>query len=355
MFARACVLAMVLSLSVRLAAGQTVEASAVAQSLLRDIANARRLLQSNQSPWQDTAARPQPQPLAVLAQELPGNAIWVAFKPVDERVRAAYWLQRQSYLEKDAAVRQRREARELLPALAAAIRAERDRYNPTVINLAVRQVAQADNALVHLEYHAALCVLWSMADLLGLWDRQAALEVAQDHLSDLRHDGAGKSELRASVARGMDRTLETIAQMIETAIAWRPVGESLAGPSIGPSDIGPAGGSRSDAERHFADHAVLGHAFDPWRHGSVVTSGATPLVYDQVNARLALSRPPQETKCLAACPRYRDWQDKLDDHRYGWSPYMDSAARQKPCCDWRALQPWAAWPAAKGADNAGGL
>jgi len=350
MFARACLLAIVLSLSIGLAAGQTIEASAVAQSLLSDIDKAQCLLQANQSPWQDPGARPQAEPLALLRGELPGSHIWLVFKPLDQRLREAYWLQRQSYLEKDAAVRPRREARELLPELAAAIRVERRCYNRTIAALAVRQVAQLDNALSHMEYHAALCILWSMADLLGLWDRQAALEVAEEHLADLCRAGSGRTELQPKIAGRMTRKLDLIAQIIAAAGAWRPRPEALAPTELGPADI-----ARARVGHHFADHADLGSAFDPWRDNTVLDGSATPLVFNETNAAFALSFPAPETRCLNPCPRYREWQDALGDYHYGWSVYKHSAAQQKPGCDWRALEPWATWPGAKGAQNAGGL
>jgi hypothetical protein len=355
MFQRACLLAIVLSLSIGLAAGQTIEASAVSQSLLSDIDKAQGTLQSNQSPWQDPGARPQAEPLAVLREELPGSHIWLAFKPVDQRVRRAYWLQRQSYLEKDAAIQLRREARELLPELAAAIRAERRCYDRTVTNLAARQVAQLDNALSHMEYHAAMCILWSMADLLGLWDRQAALEVAEEHLADLCKAGSGKAELHAKIAQRMARKLDIIAQIIEMAGAWQPMPGTQGVQSIGPVTLGlvDVGGAR--AGRHFADHADLGQAFDPWRKNTVLDGSATPLVFDETNAAFALSFPAPQTRCLNPCPQYRQWQKTLGDYQYGWSVYKNSAAQQKPGCDWRALEPWAKWPGAKGAQNAGGL
>ncbi|MBU0610751.1 MAG: hypothetical protein KKI08_22895 [Armatimonadetes bacterium] len=350
MLLRACLLAFVASLSVSLAAGQTIEASAVAQSLLLDINRAQALLESNQSPWQDPAARPQPEPLGVLADELPGSHIWGAFKPVDQAVRRAYWLQRHVPLDKDAAVKPRREARELLPQLAAAIRAERRCYNRTVISLAVRQVAQVDNALEHLEYHASLCLLWSMADLLGLWDRQAALEIAQAHLADMRQAGSGKTDLRAKTARRMADKLTVIGQIIAAAEAWQPIHECP-----GPTELGLINPRTAANAHHFADPAVLGGAFGPWRDNQTKVSGATPLVYDEINAGYALSFPPRETRCLYRCPEYRPWQKELNDYRYGWSIYKNSAAQQKPGCDWRNLPPRATWPGAKGAENAGGL
>jgi hypothetical protein len=350
MLPRVCLPALILCLSVSLAAGQTIEASAVAQPLLSDLSRAQGLLDANQSPWQEPGARPQAEPLAVVREALSGNRIWVAFKPVDRAVRRAYWLQQQSYLEKDAAVRQRREAQELLPALAEAIRADRDCYPRSVTNLAARQIAQVDNALKHLEYHAALCVLWSMADMLGLWDRQAALEVAQDHLADLCHSGAGKPQLPEKVARRMSRKVEVIAQIIAAALAWRPPADS-----IGPVELGPARAAGSRGSRHFADHADLGAAFDPWRDNWAPESGATPLVFDETSAGYALSMPARETRCLHARPQYHDWQRTLHDYRYGWSVYQYSSAQQKPGCDWRKLEPWATWPGAKGAPISGGL
>lgn len=351
MSTRACVLLAVLWIAGGVACAQSVESSAVARSLVDDIRNARAQLEAGCSPWQDPAGRPRPEPLAVLRQELPGNHIWKAFKPVDRLVREAYRLQRQGYIVKDAAVAERREARALLPALAEAITLESPCYNRRVTSTALRQVSQADYALRFMQYQSALCVLWSMADLLGLWDRQAALEVAEEHVGEMQRRGSRARNLRPNEARRMSRRLDVISRMIDTAVCWQPLPES-----IGPGDISPRRISDTRSDRHFASHARLGAAFDPWRDGSTIDGSATPLVYDETNLEFALSFPPQETECLHVRPKWRDWQRQLNEYRYGWVAETNTAAGQwAVCCDWRRLLPESSWPGARGIDNAGGL
>jgi len=346
-----CLLAGVLTMVVAGAAhAESVKAQAVGQSLLQDLQQAQSLLEANRSPWQNPAGRPQAEPVALLRGELPGNGLWAAFVPVDRLVRAAYRLQRQGYIVKDAALPERREARELLPALRDAIRAERACYNPTVISIASRQVVQLDYALYNMQYHAALCLLWSTADLLGLWDRQAALIVAEEQLAAMRQRGANQAQLGERTARAMVKRTEIVARMIECALAWKPMPET-----VNPGIPSPLGG-QVKAARHFADPTNLGGAFEPWRDQAIVGS-ATPVVMDTYNMRQGLMSPFRNTTCLHPCPEvYRDWQYALDDFRYGWTVYTDTAAQPwKTGSDWRRLQPWDTWPGAKGAQNAGGL
>ena len=350
---RLSMLAVLLVLAVASGWAQNVPASAVGQSLLQDLNQARAQTQANRSPWADPLGRPQPEPVALLLSELPGSRIWNAFKPVDQFAREALRAQRQGYIVKDAAIRERRSARSLLDDLSAAIRAERPSYSHRAMRTALLQVAQVDYALKHMEYYSSLCILWSMADVLGLWDRQAALEVAYAHLAELRERGAGRGQLRDHDARRMDRDLEAISQIITTALAWEPLPES-----IGPANSSPQDPGAVTAARHFADPADLGEAFEPWRDGAVVNPACGPMTYDETHAREAFSLLPRNTRCLTPCAqRYRDWQYALDDYRYGWVVDTHTAANPPwdVNCDWRRLEPGAAWPGAKGAQDAGGL
>jgi hypothetical protein len=284
------------------AGADTVTAQAVGQSLLEDLSHARAVLQDNRSPWEDPAARPQAEPVAVLASELPGYRIWLEFKPVDKLVREACRAQWEGYIDKDAGMTPRRDAVARLDELSAAIRAERPSYTRPPIRTAYLQVGQLDYALKHMEYNASMCLLWSMADILGLWDRQAALEVAERHLAELRRDGAGRRELAPRKAQRMIVELDAITMVIKAALDWRPLTEGI------PVEC---------------------------------TSG-----------------PARHTCCLSPCPeRYRDWQYILDDFRYGWVVDHDTSA-DPPWdrdCDWRRLHPQPTWPGAGGVWNAGGL
>ncbi|MEN6400729.1 MAG: hypothetical protein ABFD94_02190 [Armatimonadia bacterium] len=330
---------------------ETAVAQGLAQSLLADLQAAQCALDRNQSPWPDRASRPQPEPVAALSAELPGNCIWQAFRPVDLAIRQAYRAQRSQYLEKDAGIIQRRTARTGLDPLRDAIKQERACYGNRTIGLALRQVDQVDNALRHLEYYSALCIMWSMADILGLWDRQAALESAGDHLRSARNGALRRQNLSSSHARALKSRLATISTMIETAINWQPA----------PEGIGPCGDLASSGapdNHHWATHYDPGGAFGPWREPhQFEETGASPWLLVQPWTRDALDQPAPETRCLAPCPKkYRDWQYKLADPRYGWLVYTHTAASQwRVDCDWRSLEPRATWPGAKGIQNAGGL
>lgn len=328
---------------------ETAAAQGLAQSLLSDLQVAQCALDRNQSPWPERTSRPQPEPVAALAAELPGNCIWQAFRPVDLAIRQAYREQRSQYLEKDAGIIQRRTARTGLDDLREAIQQERACYGNRTISLALRQVDQVDNALRHLEYYSALCIMWSMADILGLWDRQAALESAEDHLRSARAGNLRRQQLSASRARSLKTRLATISTMIETAVNWKPAPEGL-GPC---ADLA----SRAPDSPHWAEHYDPGGAFGPWRETTTEETGASPWLHVQPWTREALDQPAPETRCLTPCPKkYRDWQYKLGDPRYGWRVYTHTAASQwRVGCDWRDLAPRATWPGAKGIQNAGGL
>ena len=346
----ALVLVVVTLSSLGTAFAETAAAQGLAQSLCADLQAAQCTLDRNQSPWPDRASRPQPEPIAALAAELPGNCIWQAFRPVDLAIRQAYRAQRSQYLEKDAGVIHRRTARTGLDPLREAIKQERACYSNRTVSLALRQVDQVDNALRHLEYYSALCVMWTMADMLGLWDRQAALESAEDHLRSARAGALGRKALSSGHARAVKSRLATISTMIETAINWKPA----------PEGIGPCShlASATPDSPHWATHYDPGGAFGPWREPREFRqTGASPLILVQPWTREALGRPAPETRCLVPCAKkYRDWQYKLHDLRYGWLVYTHTAASQwRVDCDWRNLEPRATWPGAKGIQNAGGL
>lgn len=331
---------------------QEVERTALGQSLLGDLRAAQDCLEKGQSPWPDRTSRPQAGPVAALRASLPGNGIWEAFKPVDCAIREAYHQQRSIYLEKDAGLIERRAARTELEPLRDAIKTERRCYSNATVGTALRQLDQVDYALRHLQYHAALCVMWSMADALGLWDRQAALESAERHLGAARERGLRRQQLSSGEAKHLTQRLDTITCMIQTAVAWKPAPEA-----IGPSEVDLMVGSYGRNDRHFAEPYDPGGAFDSWRETRPEQTGASPWLHVQPWTRDDLERPAPETRCLAPCPRrYRDWQYTLNDYRYGWLVYTHSAAGNwKPGCDWRELQPKATWPAGRGAQNAGGL
>jgi hypothetical protein len=331
---------------------QNVPAAAVGQSLSHDLDQALTTVQAHKSPWEDPAARPQPEPLTLLLSELPGGRIWNAFRPVDNHVREAYRSQQQGYIVKDAGVVDRREACALLTPLRTAIIAERRSYPRRATATALFQLGELDNALKHMEYYSALCVLWSMADVLGLWDRQAALEIAADHLSGLRDRYQGRANISDRDSRRLTCELSAIEGIIEAAVAWQ------APPDIGPAPCNPYATARAADVRHFANPAVLGGAFQPWRDGAQVDPACNPMTYDETHAAEAFASPARLTRCLSPCARrYRDWQYVLEDFRYGWIVNTHTAASGPwdVNCDWRRLPPLPTWPGAQGAENAGGL
>lgn len=333
-------------------AAESVAATGLAQSLLQDLQSAQSALDRGQTPWPEAQSRPQAEPLTALRLELPGSRLWSAFQPVDAAIREAYRQQRKMYIDEDAGLIDRRTARTALDDLTAALGEERPSYNATVVSRANRQILQIDFALSHHQYHAALCIMWAMADALGLWDRQAALESAADHLARLRAAALRRQSLPPGTVRYYKNQLGCIATIVERAVAWQPAPQSI-GPSRRVTTC-PDGALQSD---HWArEHFEVGGAFDPWRNNSGA-SGATPWVLNQPIFRLGLQEPPRETRDITPCPeRYRDWQHTLRDYRWGWFVYNDSAASGwRPHGDWRDLQPTPFWPGERGIDNAGGL
>jgi hypothetical protein len=335
------------------AQAQSVQAVSLAQSLLQDMQAAQVTLDRCGSPWENAEGRPQPEPINALRLELPGSYIWAAFKPVDAAIRESYRQQRNSYLEKDAAIIDRRMARVGLEPLREAITREEDCYPAGLVSLARRQVSQIDNALRHDEYNAAECIMWAMADALGLWDRQAALESAADHLAKLRAQGLCRKSIPTNEARNMKNRLGCVGVMIDRAVCWSPRVGTMAGELLT---------VRSQEEwhnPHWADEQMeVGGAFENWRENSSLDPGATPWVLRDPYYRCQMGQAALNTRDLVPCPKvYRDWQVTLHDYRWGWVEYTHSAANGlwRPHGDWRDLEPNAFWPGAKGSQTSGGL
>lgn len=328
------------------APAQSVTAVALANSLQQDFACVQALLDNRQPPWASVQSRPQPEPINALRLELPGNCIWARFKPVEAAVREAHRQQRKVFLGKDAGLIERREARAGIQPLAAAILQEREAFEPSLIRCARQQVAQIDNAPAHDEYHAAECILWSMADRLGLWDRQAALETAAEHLGTLRARALCDKDLSADEVKGYKNQIGCLTVMVQRAITWQP------------TPCCPPATPVESVNMHFASDPLSGGlAFGPWRD-SLGRSGATQVVLNRPFFRAGMQAPAANTYDLSACPElYRDWQYTLHDFRYGWLVYNHSAANGlwRPHGDWRELAPNAFWPGAKGSQTAGGL
>lgn len=363
LFAILCIL-----LSVTSAPAESVAAAALANSLQQDFAAAQGLLDSGQSPWPSAESRPQPEPINALRLELPGNCIWAAFKPVDEAIRAAYRQQRKMYVDKDAGLIDRRGARGGIDCLSAAIRQERAAYDPGLIRCARQQVLEIDNALEHNQYYAAECTMWSLADRLGLWDRQAALESAADHLTILRAHAMGCKSLSAAEIRLYKNQLGCLGVMVERAIQWQPTGYNGPACNLSPCQTIPcdttACRGATIANKGCAKElgacpcACAGDtAYGPWRD-TLGYSGATAVVLNRPFFCAGMEKPARNTYDLYPCAvLYRDWQYTLRDYRYGWLVYIDSAANGlwRPHGDWRELEPNAFWPAAKGSETGGGL
>jgi len=331
---------------------QPAVSAGLKQSLLQDIGVAQQALAKGESPWVDAQARPQAEPIRALSAELPGHCLWLAFKPVDAAVREAYRLQRRMWAEKDAGIIDRRVARVALEKLSAALQTEQAEYPSAVKSRARRQLDEIDNALAHHEYHAALCVLWSMAEVLGLWDRQAALECAADSMASMRGAGLRRKSLPRGQAELYGKRLECLSGMIERATTWQPANSY---PAL---HVGALAVPASDRNKHWAKEAFeTGDAFAPWRDDQG-QAGATSWILNQPIFRLALQDPPRNTKDLAPCPtRLRDWQYTLHDYRYGWTIFTRTASGShwQPHGDWRDLEPDAFWPGAGGSQTAGGL
>ncbi|MEI6499473.1 MAG: hypothetical protein WCP21_00440 [Armatimonadota bacterium] len=331
---------------------QSVVSAGLAQSLQQDLQEAQNALATGQSPWADARARPQAEPIRALSAELPGHRLWLAFKPVDAAIREAYRRQRMMWADKDAGIIYRRRARVGLEKLVEALEAEDADYPSSLESLAHGQIGEIDNALRHDEYHAALCILWSMADALGLWDRQAALETAADNMAALRAAGLRRKSLSRGQAEAFRKRLTCLGGMIERAVAWKPVNV------LTPGQMVPLNAPDSDHNKHWAKEAFEpGGAFAVWRndHGQ---SGASSWVLNQPIFRSALEDPPRNTKDLAPClSRLRDWQYTLHEYRYGWVVYTRAASGNhwRPHGDWRDLEPKTFWPGAGGSQTAGGL
>lgn len=379
-------------------AAQSVAAVALAKSLQQDFAAAQALLDSGQAPWPSAESRPQPEPINALRLELPGNSIWAAFRPIDCAIRGGYRQQRKMYVDKDAGLIDRRTARTGVDALGAAIRQERQAYNPDVVECANLQVREIDNALEHDQYYAAECTMWSLADRLGLWDRQAALEAAACHLARLRARASGCQKLSAGQIRFYKNQLGCLSVMVQRAIEWQPTGYSDPVCNLSPCHVIPCGTNRcrkpasaaitrnvpvgsttpcnttpcatpacppqtvankSCAKDLCACSGALtdGTAYGPWRD-TLGHSGATPVVLNRCFLRQGMEIPARNTYDRYPCAvLYRDWQYTLRDFSYGWLVYIDSAANGlwRPHGDWRELQPDASWPGARGSQTAGGL
>lgn len=335
------------------AQAQSVQAVALAQSLLQDVEAAQGALDRNCSPWESRDGRPQPEPINALRLELPGTCIWMAFKPVDAAIRESYRQQRNSYLEKDAAIIDRRMARVGLEPLREAITQEADCYPAGTVSLARRQVSQIDNALRHHEYNAAACILWAMAEVLGLWDRQAALESAADHMARLREQGLGRKSIPSDEARNMKNRLGCLSVMVERAVCWRPTAGVMAG------DLLSERTAQERRHRHWAEeHLDPGAAFEKWRENASLDPGATAWVLRRPYYRCEMDSGYFNTRDLVPCPKAdRDWQYTLRDYRWGWLEYTRSAANGlwRPHGDWRDLEPDAFWPGARGSQTSGGL
>ena len=315
-------MALCLLLSITCAPAQSVQAVALANSLQQDFCAAQALLDKGQTPWPNAQARPQPEPINALRAELPGNCIWAAFKPVDCAARASFRQQRKMYVDKDSGLIDRRTARTGIDELSAAVLQERPAYPKELIRCARRQVLQVDDALEHSEYHAAECALWSLADRLGLWDRQAALEAAACHLAALRERAMGCKTLSPGQVRYYKNQLGCLAVMVQRAVDWKPAACDATPPNLSPCHCPPC---------HPAS--------DPCGESS-------------------LQAPERNTYDLWPCAvLYRDWQYALHDYNYGWLVYTHSAANGiwRPHGDWRELEPTAFWPAAKGSEVSGGL
>jgi hypothetical protein len=335
------------------AQAQSVQSVALAQSLLQDMEAAQATLDRNRSPWESADGRPQPEPVKALRLELPGTCIWAAFKPVDAAIRESYRQQRKSYLEKDAAIIDRRMARVGLEPLQEAITQEENAYPAGLVSLARRQVSQIDNALRHDEYNAAACIMWAMADALGLWDRQAALESAADQLTRLRAQGLCRKSVPSDEAKYMKNRLGCVSVMVERAVCWQPQVGVMAGELLS---------ERTEQERrhpHWAEeHLEVGGAFEKWRENTSIDPGATAWVLRRPYYRCEMGEASFNTRDLVPCPKaYRDWQYTLGDYRWGWLEYTRSAANGlwRPHGDWRDLEPDAFWPGAKGSQTGGGL
>lgn len=331
---------------------QSVVSAGLTQSLLQDIGDAQSALAEGRSPWEDAQARPQAEPIRALSAELPGHRVWLAFKPVDAAIRDAYREQRRMWAAKDAGIIPRRKARVGLEKLSEALEAESSTYPASLNRLARAQVAQIDYALLHHEYHAALCVLWAMADALGLWDRQAALEAAADNLAAMRAAGLRRKSLPRGQAEAFGKRLKCLGGMIERAVAWSPAN------ALGPAQFVPLAMPAPARNKHWAKEAFEpGGAFAVWRNDQG-QAGASSWVLNQKIFRSALEDPPRNTKDLSPCPtRLRDWQHTLHEYRYGWVVYTRAAAGNHwhPHGDWRDLEPKTFWPGAGGSQTAGGL
>lgn len=379
-------------LSAATADTQSVTACALAQSLQQDIQSAQALLANGTSPWQDTHARPQAEPMRALGAELPGQCLWLALKPLDAALRRAYDAQRRAYIDKDAGIIERREAKVALDGLFAALRAGRSDFPIAITRRARLQALQLEDALRHNEYHACLCLLWALADGTGLWDRQAALECGADSLAAMRAAAMRRTTIPARQAEVFRKRLECLDTIIEQAMAWQPAAldsegqlhlteaeranlgldrpvcawnanwAEWTGQRCAAEGTYPEGTWRSEVDRQLAK-TLLKNAPRPdgavaiWRDAQG-RSAAGPVLANRPLKRLARLHPPKDTKDLVPCPtRLRAWQYTLGDFRYGWviRTHVASGRHWHPHGDWRDLQPEASWPGAGGSQTAGGL
>jgi hypothetical protein len=350
-----CFILPALLLCLAATAAPSPTAQNLGESILLSLSEARTALLAGQSPWAGQTPGPDPATLIALSEALPGNYMWPVFKRTEALVRSAYRAQRQGFTDKDAGLIYRRDARPLFDELARAVTWERPLLPAPVTALGTIQVAQAVNALERKEYHATLTLMWSLADLTGLWDRQAALEAGAAQLTWLKAVTARRTTLPEREAKVYEDRLSLLAALVERALLWEPDEVNL-----------PETARFHVVSRQYfllpqwTPYFLTGTGYDTWRH-TVLKPGSSAYLREQPCARQAqivpwAEMPPFDTRPVHPDPTsLRSWQVPFGESRYGWLVYTRHGGRTPTGSDWRALKPYCFWPAAKGAENAGGL